>query len=351
MLARVALIGYGLAGSVFHAPLIDAEPGLELAAIVTADEERRAQARAAYPEAQLLASPDEIWAARDRVELVVVAAANRAHVPLARASIAAGLPVVVDKPLAATAAEARELVAAAREAGVPLTVFQNRRWDGDLLTVRRLLEAGELGRVHRFESRFERFRPEPKAGWREAADPAEGGGVLLDLGAHLIDQALLLFGAATHVYAELDTRRGAARVEDDTFVALTHASGVRSHLWMSALAADLGPRMRVLGDRAAYVKWGLDGQEDALRGGASPAGDPAWGAEPAERHGELVAGVERAPVGTEPGAWPAFYAQVAAALRGDGVMPVDPADAVRVLEVIEAARRSALSVPAPTPGR
>lgn len=351
MPARVALIGYGLAGSVFHAPLIEAEPGLELAAIVTANEERRAQARAAYPDVQLLAPADELWAARDRYDLVVVAAANRAHVPLARAAIEAGFPVVVDKPLAATAAQARELTAAARAAGVPLTVFQNRRWDGDLLTVRRLLDAGELGRVHRFESRFERFRPEPKAGWREAPDPAEGGGVLLDLGAHLIDQALLLFGAATHVYAELDTRRGAARVEDDAFVAITHASGVRSHLWMSAIAADLGPRMRVLGDRAAYVKWGLDGQEDALRGGASPAGDAAWGAEPADRHGELVAGVERAPVGTEPGAWPAFYAQVAAALRGDGPMPVDPADAVRVLEVIEAARRSALSAPAPTPGR
>lgn len=349
MPARVALIGYGLAGSVFHAPLIVAEPGLELAAIVTANDARRTQARGAHPAAQLLGSPDEVWAARDRFDLVVVAAANRAHVSLARAAIEAGLPVVVDKPLAATAAEARELMGAARAAGVPLTVFQNRRWDGDLLTVQRVLTAGELGRVHRFESRFERFRPEPKAGWREAADPSEGGGVLLDLGAHLIDQALLLFGAATHVYAELDTRRAAARVEDDAFVAITHASGVRSHLWMSAIAADLGPRMRVLGDRAAYVKWGLDAQEDALRAGASPAGDPAWGAEPAERHGELVAGHERRPVGTEPGAWPAFYAQVAAALRGEGPMPVDAADAVRTLEVIGAARRSALSAPAPTP--
>lgn len=340
MPARAALIGYGLAGAVFHAPLVAAEPGLRLAAIVTSDEERRARAAADHPEAELLASADDVWAAPERFDLVVVAAPNRAHVPLVRAAIAARLPVVVDKPLAATAEEARALVDEAEEAGVALTVFQNRRWDGDLLTVRRLLDAGELGAVHRFESRFERWRPEPKAGWRERADPAEGGGVLLDLGSHLVDQALLLFGPAAHVYAELDVRRADAVVEDDAFIAITHASGVRSHLWMSAVAAHLGPRMRVLGDRAAYVKEGLDGQEEALRDGASPAGDPAWGAEPAERHGSVVAGREHRPVGTEPGAWPRFYAQVAAALRGEGPMPVDPRDAVRTLEVLDTARRS-----------
>ena len=341
MPARVALIGYGLAGAVFHAPLIAAEPGLRLAAVVTSDAQRRARARSSHPDVELLERADEVWAAPDRFDLVVVAAPNRAHVALARAAIAARLPVVVDKPLAATAEEARALVAEATTAGVPLTVFQNRRWDGDYLTVRRLLAGGELGAVHRFESRFERWRPQPKAGWRELADPAEGGGVLLDLGSHLVDQALLLFGPAARVYAELDARRAGASVEDDAFVAIIHASGVRSHLWMSAVAAHLGPRMRVLGDRAAYVKEGLDGQEEALRGGASPADDPAWGAEHAERHGSLVAGHEHRPVGTEPGAWPAFYAQVAAALRGEGTMPVDPADAVRTLAVLDAARRSA----------
>lgn len=343
MAARVALIGYGLAGAVFHAPLIAAEPGLRLAGIVTSDEGRRAQARADHPDAELLASADDVWAGRERFDLVVVAAANRAHVPLARGAIAARLPVVVDKPLAATADEARAVVAEAAAAGVPLTVFQNRRWDGDLLTVQRLLASGELGAVHRFESRFERWRPEPKVGWRELADPAEGGGVLLDLGSHLVDQALLLFGPATHVYAELDVRRAAARVEDDAFVAITHASGVRSHLWMSAIAPHLAPRMRVLGERAAYVKEGLDGQEDALRNGGSPIGDPDWGT---GAPGLLVAGDDVRTVETERGAYPRFYAQVAAALRGEGPMPVDPADAIRALTVLDLARRSAQ-----TPGR
>lgn len=348
MPARVALIGYGLAGAVFHAPLIAVAPGLELAVIVTSDDERRARAHAEHPRATLLASADELWADPAQADLVVVAAANRAHVDLARAAIEAGLPVVVDKPLAPTAHEARELVVDAARAGVPLTVFQNRRWDGDLLTVHRLLAGAELGAVHRFESRFERFRPEPKPGWREVADPAEGGGVLLDLGSHLVDQALVLFGPAEEVYAELDVRRAAARVEDDAFVAITHAGGVRSHLWMSAVAPHLGPRLRVLGERAAYVHDVLDSQEDALRAGRSPD-EATWGTNPP---GRLVAGDEVREVPTERGAYPRFYAQVTAALRGDAPMPVDPADAVRALEVLDEARRQAgVTAPAPTPAR
>ncbi|MBJ7331659.1 MAG: Gfo/Idh/MocA family oxidoreductase [Solirubrobacteraceae bacterium] len=337
---RVALIGYGLAGAKFHGPLIAVEPDLQLTAIVTSNEERRAEARADHPGARLLASAAEIWSAPDAFDLVVIAAANRAHVALAHASIDAGVPVVVDKPLAATATEAREVVAHARTEGVPLTVFQNRRWDGDVLTLQRLLAAGELGAVHRFESRFERWRPEPKAGWRELGDPAEGGGVLLDLGSHLVDQALVLFGPATHVYAELDTRRATAQVEDDAFVAITHASGVRSHLWMSAVAPDLGPRMRVLGERGAYVKHGMDVQEDRLRTGERPDA-PAWGVTPADGHGEFVAGDARRTVPTEPGDYTRFYAGVAAALRKEAPMPVDPADAVATLTVLDAARRSA----------
>lgn len=347
MPARVALIGYGLAGAVFHAPLIAVAPGLELAAVVTSDSERQTRARREHPGAEILPSAGDVWAMPERFDLVVVAAANRAHVELARQAIGAGLPVVVDKPLAPTADEARQLVAEASQAGVPLTVFQNRRWDGDLLTVRRLLSGGELGAVHRFESRFERWRPEPRTGWRERADPAEGGGVLLDLGSHLVDQALLLFGRADGVHAELDVRRDAARVEDDAFVAITHASGVRSHLWMSAVAAHRGPRMRVLGARAAYVTEGLDGQEDDLRAGVSPA-DPRWGAEPP---GLLFAGGEGRPMPSERGAYPRFYAQVSAALRGDGELPVDPSDAVAALEVLDEARRLSERARAPTPAR
>jgi len=337
---RVGLIGYGLAGRVFHAPLIAACPELALAAVVTRDPERRSALRLAYPEAAVLDAPDQLWARASSLELVVVATPNRSHVPLARAALQAGLPVVVDKPFATTAAEARAVVGEARAQGRLLTVFQNRRWDGDFLTVRKLLAEGALGAVHRFESRFERWNPVPRPGWRESGDPAEAGGLLFDLGAHLIDQALQLFGPVRTVYAELDRRRPGVAVDDDAFVALTHASGARSQLWMSKVAAQRGPRFRVLGERAAFTKYGLDGQEPAMAAGGVP-GSAGWGEEPAERWGVLGEDGATRPVATEPGCYPRFYAAVAAALRGGGPPPVDPDDAVAALEIIEAARASA----------
>ena len=243
--ARVALIGYGLAGEAFHAPLVHATRGLELAAVVTQDPTRRAGAAARYPHAQLFGSPDEIWSEPGRFDLVVVAAPNRAHVELATRAVDAGLAVVVDKPLAITAADAVELRDAATARGVPVAVFQNRRWDGDFLTARQLIADGALGSVHTFESRFDRWRPEVKAGaWRESPDPADGGGLLFDLGSHLIDQAHVLFGPVDSVFAEVRAVRPGARVDDDVFVVLHHRSGTVSHLGASMVVADLGPRMR-----------------------------------------------------------------------------------------------------------
>jgi predicted dehydrogenase len=204
---RVGLIGYGLAGSAFHAPLIAATPGMELAAVVTANPERARQVRERYPGAVVVDSAERLWERAPDLDLTVVATPNRTHVPLAVAALDAGLAVVVDKPLATTAEDGRRLADEARRRGLLLSVFQNRRWDGDFLTLRRLIGEGALGEVHRFESRFERWRPTPKTGWREQGDPAEAGGVLFDLGAHLIDQALVLFGPARRVYAELDRRR------------------------------------------------------------------------------------------------------------------------------------------------
>jgi predicted dehydrogenase len=340
---RVALLGYGLAGAVFHAPLIAAVDGLELAAIVTRDPERRAQAERDHPQAALLDSADEVWNRADALELVVVATPNSSHLSLAEAAIDAGLAVVVDKPLAASSADGRALVRAARDRGVVLTVFQNRRWDGDFLTVRELLAsegAGGLGEVLRFESRYERWRPQLTGGWRESDDPAAAGGLLYDLGSHLVDQALVLFGPAVTVYAELDRRRPGAETDDDTFVALAHGSGVRSHLWMSVLAAQPGPRFRLLGRDAAYIKYGLDVQEEALHAGGRPD-DPAWGQEPEERWGLLGAGDELRPVPTLPGAYHRFYEGVVRALREGGPPPVDPDDAISALQVLEAAKSSA----------
>ncbi|MFI5723613.1 Gfo/Idh/MocA family oxidoreductase [Streptomyces cyaneofuscatus] len=344
---RVALVGYGLAGSVFHAPLIAATEGLVLDTVVTSNEERRAEARAAYPDLRFAASPDELWERADELDLVVIASPNKTHVALATAALKAGLPVVVDKPIAGTAAEARELAALAEERGLLLSVFQNRRWDNDFRTLAALIAEGELGEVQRFESRFERWRPQPKGGWRESGDPEEIGGLLYDLGSHVVDQALVLFGPAVQVYAESDVRRPGAAADDDTFIAITHANGVRSHLYVSATTAQLGPRFRVLGSTAGYVKYGLDPQEAALREGKRPgtAGEP-WGEEVEEVWGRIGSGESPltgggTPVRTLPGDYPAYYAAIAAAVRGAGENPVTALQAAAALEVLEAARRSA----------
>ena len=339
---RVAIIGYGLAGRVFHAPLIAAARGLAVASVVTSSPERQAQVARDHPQARTLSSADRLWE-RDDHDLVVIATPNATHAALASAAIDHGLPVVVDKPLAVTASRAEQLVAQAQRAGLLLTVFQNRRWDSDHLTLHRLLNGGYLGEVIRYESRFERWRPSPKPGsWRETLPADEGGGLLLDLGSHLVDQALTLFGAVTHVYAEVDARRGLP-ADDDVFIALRHASGTVSHLRASAVTGAPGPRLRVLGSEAAFVLTRLDSQEDRLRDGARPDTVPDWGVEPEAHRGRLVTGETSVPVPGEPGDWARFYALLAVALRDGGPAPVDPADAVAVLRVLEQARESALT--------
>jgi predicted dehydrogenase len=336
---RVGLVGYGLAGRFFHAPLIATTPGLVLQNVVTANPDRRAQLASEYPEARAVDSVEQLLADPAALDLVVVASPNDTHSPAARAALEAGLPVVVDKPLAPTAAEARELIDLAKARGLMLTVFQNRRWDSDYRTAKHLIADGVLGTVHRYESRFERWRPQIATGWRESADPAKAGGVLNDLGSHLVDQALHLFGPAAHVYAEVTIRRPGAAVDDDAFIALTHTSGVHSHLWMSAAAAQPGPRLRILGDQSAYSVQGLDPQEAALRAGRRPG--PGWG-EPAETEWGLLGATEDARrYPSLPGDYPAFYAGVVAALRDGAPNPVDPHDALAALVVLELARRSA----------
>lgn len=337
---QVALLGYGLGGRSFHAPLISVTPGLRLHTIVTSDADRQRAALAEHPGTRIVPTADALLAHAQDVDLVVISTPNRTHVPLATQAIEAGKGVVVDKPIAPTSVDARRLIAHAQQQDVFLSVYQNRRWDGDFLTVRKLLREDTLGEVHRFESRFDRWRPTLKGGWRERADPAEAGGLLYDLGTHLIDQALLLFGAARSVYAELDARRAGAEVDDDAFVAIEHASGVRSHIWASVVAAQSGPRFRVLGSKASYTKYGLDVQEEALRRGDRPSG-AAWGTETSEQWGRLGTDADSTRVPTERGAYQEFYAGVVHAMRDGAPAPVDPGDAVAALEVIEQARAMA----------
>jgi predicted dehydrogenase len=338
---RVGLIGFGLAGKVFHAPLIAATAGMRLASIVTSDPGRRESAHAAYPQASVLPSVDDLWSGPSELDLIVIGAPNSSHVPLARAALERGLAVVIDKPMAPSAAEGQRLVEEAESRTLLLTVFQNRRWDGDYLTFRRLLAEGVLGDVVRFESRFERWRPTvSRDAWRERAEPNGAGGLLFDLGAHLIDQAVQAFGPPTHVYAEVERRRPGAEVDDDSFVALRHPNRTVSHLWMNAIAAIPAPRMRVLGLLGAFEKHGLDVQEEALSNGMRP-GDPEWGHEPPDAWGTLQVGGETRTVQTEPGAYEAYYAGLAEAMRSNGPPPVDPRDSVQCLRIIETAFESA----------
>jgi predicted dehydrogenase len=328
---RYGVIGYGLAGAAFHAPIIAATPDAELAAVVARSAEARDAVTARYPGTRVVSTVAEL--ADIGVDVGVVATPNPTHVPIAMELISMGVAPVVDKPLAPDARTGVDLVASASDAGVSLTCYQNRRWDGDFLTVRALASDGSLGRVHRFESRFERWRPEVVTGWKE--QPGPGSGVLYDLGPHVIDQAIQLLGPVAEVGGWARAVRRDAVVPDDAFVELRHDSGAVSHLSVSLVAAAPGPRFRVLGTGGAYLKDGLDPQEAELRAGATP-GTEGWGTEPEADWGYLCTGEERRPTPTLPGDYPAFYRQMTRHMRGDGPVPVDPLDSVTVLQIIEA---------------
>jgi predicted dehydrogenase len=329
---RIGLAGYGLGGRYFHAPLIASAANCEFLGVVTTSPERRAQV-AGDLNRPVFAGLDEL--ARAGAEAVAISTPAATHVALTQQALRLGLAVVCDKPFALDADSARATVGLAEELKLPLTVYQNRRWDSDFLTLRDLLGQGSLGTLTVFESRFERFRP-------RQSPPAAGGGTLLDFGSHLADQALVLAGPVTSVYAEMHYRDDGAGLDDDVFVALTHESGVRSHLWGSWRQGAPGPRFRAAGTDGAYVIQDVDGQEAKLRSGASPASaGEQWGAEPPERWGHLRRGDKTEPVPSVHGAWNLFYPAFAEAVRGAGPVPVDPRDAVATAAVLDAARASA----------
>ena len=324
-----ALVGYGGGGRYFHAPVIAGAPGARLGVVVTTNAERAAQARAEHG-VEVVASLAEVRAAG--VDAVAISTPAATHTELTHQAIDLGLPVVCDKPFALDGATAAATVRRAEAAGVLLSPYQNRRWDSDLLTLRRVLAEGELGEVLRFESSFER--------WAAGDPPAAGGGLLRDFGAHLVDQALHLFGEASTVAAQA---WGAEGAEDGFRVQVQHLGGVRTELsgaWKQALP---GPRFRVTGTRGTFVlESPMDVQEERLLAGRTPAAEgAAWGVEPPSRWGWLALGggpVRRVP--SEAGRWPEFYARFAAAVRGEGPVPVDPWDAWRTCAVVDAAHAS-----------
>jgi predicted dehydrogenase len=330
---RVGLIGYGGSGRGIHARLLR-DAGQQVARVVTRS--RADAAHADWPDAAVDPDADSLLRHADELDLVVVASPTGEHSRHVEDALATGVHVLVDKPLATTAVEAARLVELADRSGGRLTVFQNRRWDSEQLALEGLLRDGTLGRVHRFERRWERFRPEPLDRWKEN-DPRSGG-LLLDLGAHLVDSAVQLFGAASRVYAELGAHSTVA--VDDVFLALEHESGVLSHLQAGAVVGAPGPRTRVLGERGAFLVTSYEGEptpfavlDDAYEEGRRP-GEP-------EHEGWLVHGAERTPVPRPAGGHVDFYHGVVRWIVEGGRPPVDPLDAVRTARVLDAAQLSA----------
>ncbi|MFD1627178.1 oxidoreductase [Azospirillum griseum] len=331
----VGLLGFGLAGSVFHAPLIQCEPRLRLAAIASS---RTEEIRKAAPEAVAHASPAAIIADPD-IDVVVIATPNTSHAALARAALLAGKHVVVDKPMATSVREADQLIELAHRQDRLLTVFHNRRWDGDFLTLRDCIDSGALGEVYHYEAHFDRFRPAIKQGWRER--PLPGSGVLFDLGAHLIDQALTLFGLPQTVTADVGTQRRAGEV-DDWFHLILNYGRMRAILHAGTVVCHPGPRYQIHGDAGSFLKSGMDGQEAALRAGRRPT-DSDWGLDEPDRYGRLFEadGGERV-VETRVGDYAAFYRGVAAAILDGEAPPVTAESARYVMAVLEACARSAV---------
>lgn len=313
MAIEVGLLGYGKAGKGFHEPLIRSVEGLNLRTIARRDEIAR-----------VIDDP--------AIQLVVVATPNTSHFDLAQRAMLAGKHVVVDKPFTITSAEARRLIAISREETRVLTVFHNRRWEGDFLTIRKLIEQEAFGRLFSYEAHFDRFRNEPRPGaWRESTDP--GSGILYDLGSHLIDQALLLFGEPERIVGDIRIERDFARA-DDAFDIWMHYPRLKVTLIAGMLVRERTPRYVLRGSTATFVKYGLDPQEADLAAGKSPH-DPNWGREPREQWGTLISDAGEQVIETLPGNYAAFYENVRDAILGRAPLEVRAEDAARTIEIIE----------------
>jgi scyllo-inositol 2-dehydrogenase (NADP+) len=342
---RTGLIGYGLAGRVFHAPFIATNPDFSLDVIATSSSDRAAEALAHHPDATIVQSPDALLerAAAGDLDLVILASPAHVHLEQGLAALEAGCAVVIDKPFVPSLLEGKKLIAKAEEKGVLLTVFQNRRFDGDFLTIKKLIDDGALGSVHRFESTFERWGGELRDRWQDTTTVEQGAGITFDLGSHLIDQALHLFGPAQLEHASLTRIRENGVSDDDAFIALRHTSGVLSHLTMSRVAAQSGPRFRVLGTESGYSVYGLDGQEPALKNYEWP-GSAGFGETPESEWGLIgIDGSDAGltPVPTVEGNYPGFYEGVAASILNGAPAVVDPRESLEVVRIIEHAHAHA----------
>ena len=336
MTIHVGLVGYGMSGSVFHAPLIEYIPELTLKTVVSSDQ---AKVQKTLPTVSVVPTLDILLIDKD-ISLVVIATPTEMHYAQAKQALEAGKHVVVEKPFAVSSQQADELIELAHKHHVLLSVYQNRRWDNDFLTIHHLLEIDALGDISTYEAHYDRYRPVVRHRWREEAVP--GAGVLYDLGSHLIDQALVLFGMPATVWADIRAQRMGAKIDDYFHIVLGYAQHV-AILHAGSLVREPGPHFQVHGSKGSYIKYGLDPQEDALKAGLLP-NDPAWGREQEAMYGELIMNIGELPfkgkVQTLPGHYDAFYRGIVQAIVGGGTAPVLPEEARNIIRVIEAAQRS-----------
>ena len=342
-MVRVGLIGFGLAGQAFHAPVIRGVPEMELACIV---ERRSSRAREKYPDVRLARTVEELLADKE-IQLCVIATPNDSHFELARTCLLAGRDVVVDKPFAPTLRESEELVRLAAECGRLITVYQERRWDGDFETVKKIVQSGRLGTIVEYECRFDRFRPEPKANaWRERADQP-GAGILFDLGPHVIDQALVLFGEPRAITASAFCERETSRVDDSFDVCLEYSNsgaGLRAMARARIIAFAPGPHFLIHGTKGSFLKYGTDPQEARLRGEDLPRGTDwgaDWGEEAESFWGTLsLVGEPSVKVKTECGDYRGFYANVRDAIEKKAPLEVTPQQALRTMRAVMLGHKS-----------
>ncbi|NBD24411.1 oxidoreductase [Paenibacillus glycinis] len=336
---RVGLIGYGFAGSVFHAPVITSVPGLELTKVV---ERRSAKSKARYPEVEVVHGVEELYA-DETIDLVVVTTPSTDHYAFVKNALLAGKHVVVEKPFTPTAKEADELIAHAKEKGKVLSVFHNRRFDGDFLTLRELLRQGLLGEVMEAEFRWDGFDPVLRStNWREGNLP--GTGVFYDLGVHLMDQALTLFGLPSSIAGDVRMQREGAEAHDYFDVALLYESGLKVRLKSSKFVREASPRYALYGSNGSFVKHGIDPQEAALIAGAQPSAVRNWGKEPRERWGKIntsVGGLHvEGVIETVAGSYVDYYRNVMAHIQGQAELEVKPEEARLAIQLIELALQS-----------
>jgi scyllo-inositol 2-dehydrogenase (NADP+) len=329
---KTGLIGYGFSGATFHAPFLKALEEYEIVKVMSSDKEK---VQRDLGDVEVVGSIENVLE-DPQIELVVITTPNTLHYEMAKQSLLHKKHVIIEKPMVIDPEEAEELIQLAKENGVMLSVYQNRRWDNDFLTIKQLISEGALGEVTTYEAHFDRFRPQVRDRWRERA--GRGSGILYDLGSHLIDQALRLFGMPQFVMADVFGQREGAQTDDYFHVVMGYEK-LRVLLHSGSIVVGQGPKFEVHGDKGSFIKYGIDGQEDALKAGNNPTAQN-WGKDKPEWYGTLITEDGEQKIETVPGSYSSYYKEVYAHIRDGKPCPVPAEEGLQTIRVIHAALQS-----------